>query len=137
MRDHWDAGSRAVLDEPATITERQLRSLRRGARAGRFAILLALVSVGAAGWSLLMGPDAFAGLEGIQDVRQRFLSAIGRPIPAQSFQARAYQAYQSESLRPPDGSGGPDSMRAAASPTLPPPERAETRTAQRGVSSGR
>ncbi|HKW50270.1 MAG TPA: hypothetical protein VJQ53_00900 [Candidatus Eisenbacteria bacterium] len=81
MRDSWEGGT--DLDEPANITERQLRSLRRGARAGKLAILLALVSVGAAGWSLIMGPDALSGVEGIQDVKLKVLSAIGQPAPTE------------------------------------------------------
>ena len=87
MRSRWEGGT--DLDEPATITERQLRSLRRGARAGVLAILLALVSAGAAGWSLLMGPDALAGFEGIQDVKLKVLSAIGQPAPVENHQAQA------------------------------------------------
>ncbi|TMQ62595.1 MAG: hypothetical protein E6K77_06885 [Candidatus Eisenbacteria bacterium] len=81
MRNRWEGA--ADLDEPATITERQLRSLRRGARAGVLAILLALVATVAAGWSVLMGPDALAGIEGVQDVKHKVLAAIGQP-PAEN-----------------------------------------------------
>jgi len=82
MRNRWEGA--ADLDEPATITERQLRSLRRGARAGVLAILLALVATVAAGWSVLMGPDALAGIEGVQDVKHKVLAAIGQPAPAEN-----------------------------------------------------
>ena len=87
MRDNWEG--RVDLDEPASITERDLRSLRRGARAGTFAMLLALVAFGAAAWSLLMGPEALAGFQGAQDVKLKVLSAIGQPAPAEEHQAQA------------------------------------------------
>ena len=89
MRSSWEDGGKADLDEPASITERQLRSLRRGARAGAWAMLLALVSVVAAGWSLLMGPDALAGIEGVQLAKMKVLSAIGQPAPKENEGAPA------------------------------------------------
>ena len=39
------------LDEPVTLTARQLRSLKWGARAGLFAMVLALGAAGFVGWS--------------------------------------------------------------------------------------
>lgn len=107
MRSRWEGGT--DLDEPANITERQLRSLRRGARAGMLAILLALVSVGAAGWSLLMGPDALAGIEGIQDVKVKVLSAIGQPAPAENHQVQA-------PVSRPDNTQAPGGTQAASTP---------------------
>ena len=108
MRTRWEDGGKVDLDEPANITERQFRSLRRGARAGRLAILLALVSAGAAGWSLIMGPDSLAGLGGIQEIKLRVLSAIGREARAEDHRvpvsevrtdgARASNAVQGPSI---------------------------------------
>ncbi|TMQ63770.1 MAG: hypothetical protein E6K79_08980 [Candidatus Eisenbacteria bacterium] len=94
MRDNWEG--RVDLDEAASITERDLRSLRRGARAGRLAMLLALAAAVAAGWSLLMGPDALAGFAGVQDVKLKVLAAIGQPIPAEEHQPQAPAPRPSE-----------------------------------------
>jgi len=134
MRNRWEAGAQTDLDEPATITERQLRSLRGGARAGRLAVLLALLSTLAAGWGLLMGSDALAGVDGIQGVRQKVLSAIGQGAPTESSSLPASA---------PDRLGGtnvpvaPDSVSAAESALPPPPTSTETRTSQRDASGGR
>jgi hypothetical protein len=134
MRDRWDGESKSDLDEPVTITERQLRALRRGGRTGMLAILLALISLGVAGWSLLMGPEAFAGFEGIQNVRQRVLSAIGHPPAAEELQV---SESPPDSLKPPEIPGVPDSMRGVAQPTVPSNNHAESRTAESGKSAGR
>jgi len=102
MRSSWDTD----LDEPASITERDLRSLRRGARAGRLAMLLALLSVAVGAWSLIIGPDSLAGFEEIQDLKLKVLSAIGRPAPPETHPAQASA---------PDSSLSPESSRAAGS----------------------
>jgi hypothetical protein len=108
MRDNWEG--RVDLDEPANITERDLRSLRRGARAGTLAMLLALVAAGAAGWSLLMGPDALAGFAGVQDVKLKVLSAIGQPVPAEEHQPQAPAPRPSDPQGPNTQAGSaPDS----------------------------
>jgi hypothetical protein len=107
MRSRWEGGT--DLDEPANVTERQLRSLRRGARAGVLAILLALVSVGAAGWSLLMGPDALVGIEGVQDVKLKVLAAIGQPAPTESHQVQAPASR-------PDNTQAPGGAQPASTP---------------------
>jgi hypothetical protein len=123
MRTRWEAGTEPDLDEPATITERQLRSLRRGARAGRLAVLLAVVSALAAGWSLLMGGDALAGIQGVEDVKQRVLAVIGRPAPEEPLPVAA-----PDSLRAPMTSGPPESVRVADDAAPAPGGHAETRT---------
>jgi len=51
MRRSWDEPADDGLDEPVAITARQLRSLNRGVRFGFFALILALVAAGAAGWT--------------------------------------------------------------------------------------
>jgi hypothetical protein len=55
MRNRWEDSKDGGLDEPVTLTERQLRSLERGARAGFFALILALAAGGLAGWSMVQG----------------------------------------------------------------------------------
>ena len=110
MRESWERGT--DLDEPASITERDLRSLRRGARAGKLAVLFALVSVVAAGWSLIMGPDALSGVEGIQDVKQKVLSVIGQPAPAENSQVQA-------PVPRPDNMQAPGGEQAASTPATP------------------
>lgn len=108
MRSRWeDSGN--VLDEPASITERELRSLRRGARAGKLAILLAFASAGAAAWSLLMGPDALAGIEGVQRVKLKVLSAIGQPAPVEN-------PGVAPATPQPNAAQGPSGTQAASTP---------------------
>ncbi len=55
MRNRWEDSKDGGLDDPVTVTERQLRSLKRGARAGVFALILALAAGGLAGWSSVEG----------------------------------------------------------------------------------
>jgi hypothetical protein len=55
MRNRWEDSKDGSLDDPVTVTERQLRSLKRGARAGVFALILALAAGGLAGWSSVEG----------------------------------------------------------------------------------
>jgi hypothetical protein len=57
MRNRWeDKGD--DQDEPVTITGKELRSLKFGARAGLFALILSLVAAGAAGWTVYRGMQA-------------------------------------------------------------------------------
>lgn len=65
MRSRWEEPGADDLDAPATITERQLRSLRRRAGAGVFAVFLSLVSIGAVAWSMLAGPDVRAEIQNL------------------------------------------------------------------------
>ena len=60
MRNKWEDTANE-LDEPVTITGRQVRSLKRGARAGLFAMFLALVATGLAGWNTFQGIEHGAG----------------------------------------------------------------------------
>jgi len=55
MRNRWEDSRDGGLDDPVTLTERQLRSLKRGARAGAFAFILALAAAGLAGWTSVEG----------------------------------------------------------------------------------
>jgi hypothetical protein len=132
MRNRWEGAS--DLDEPATITERQLRSLRRGARAGVLAILLALAAAVAAGWSVLMGPDALAGLEGVQDVKHKVLAAIGQPAPEDD----RVPARATNSLSSPGSEGTAGSARAVSGPAAPSKSTVQdSSTSRLGASNGR
>jgi len=55
MRNRWEGAANEDLDEPVSLTERQLRSLKLGARAGLFALILALAATGLAGWTWFQG----------------------------------------------------------------------------------
>src|SRR3989442_11478782 len=76
MRNRWE--DTADIDEPITLTERQLRSLRLGARAGLFALVLALAATGLAGWSTLPAGKPESGMgPGVP-------SATQQPTPPQN-----------------------------------------------------
>lgn len=85
MRSHWEDRDELDLDAPATITERDLRSLRRKAGFGVFAVLLSFISIAGLAWTLYAGPE---GLEQVQGVKERILgqeeSAPVAPVQAQS-----------------------------------------------------
>jgi len=57
MRSRWEERDKAeeALDEPVTITQRQLHSLTRNARAGLLGILLGVIAIGLSAWSLFAG----------------------------------------------------------------------------------
>lgn len=73
MRNRWEDSAGVDLDAPATITERELRALRRRAGFGVFAALLGCIAVGGLGWALYAGPE---GLERIQDVKSRYIAGV-------------------------------------------------------------
>jgi len=53
-RRSWEekGGDDDDLDHPVTVTEKQLRSLERGAKLGLFGLILALIAIGVAGWTM-------------------------------------------------------------------------------------
>jgi hypothetical protein len=53
MRSRWEEREADRSDDPVTLTESQLRSLKRGAAIGIFAMILAVVAAGVAGYSLV------------------------------------------------------------------------------------
>lgn len=64
MRNRWeDKAGKADdgFDEPVTLTEQQLRSLKRGAMVGTIALILALVAVGLGAWNMFGGPGKNSG----------------------------------------------------------------------------
>jgi hypothetical protein len=53
-RRSWEEkGGDDDLDQPVTLTEKQLRSLERKAGLGLFGLILALVALGVAGWTMV------------------------------------------------------------------------------------
>lgn len=53
MRSRWEEKYTEPTDEPVTLTESQLRALKRGATIGMVAAILAIIAVGIAGYSLV------------------------------------------------------------------------------------
>lgn len=53
MRSRWEEKYTEPSDEQVTLTESQLRSLKRGAAIGMVAAILAVIAVGIAGYSLV------------------------------------------------------------------------------------
>jgi len=74
MRRNWEERDELDLDAPASITERDLRSLRRRAGFGVFAVLLSIISIAGLAWTLYAGPE---GLEQVQGVKDRLLNKTG------------------------------------------------------------
>ena len=79
MRTRWEESAEADLDAPATISERELRSLRRRASLGLPAVLLALVAIGGLAWTLIAGPE---GLEDIQRYKNQALYSVSEETGA-------------------------------------------------------
>jgi hypothetical protein len=80
MRNRWEGGAADELDAPATLTERELRALRRRAGFALPAVLLGLVALGAVSWTLYSGAE---GLERIQGMKAGFLERTsGTESPA-------------------------------------------------------
>lgn len=108
MRSRWEEPGADDLDAPATITERQLRSLRRRAGAGVFAIFLSLVSIGAVAWSMLAGPD----------VRAEIQNLTARILPEKEAAA---EAEEPQSQAAPVGPQSPAADSASTTAPAPPP----------------
>ena len=105
MRSRWEDTADETLDEPVTITERQLRALKRSAKLGMFAMPLAIIALGLGVWSLLGG-----SLPGTKaDVQQ----AAAQPAPSA---APAPQAAPSDSGPMPVGGGSTSATPAGTAP---------------------
>jgi len=125
MRSHWEDRDELDLDAPATITERDLRSLRRRAGFGVFAVLLSIISIAGLAWTLYAGPE---GLEQVQGVKDRLLgqetevgsASVETPVPAQSPAADSLtQPIAADSATgpmpaPPAANNGADSRRVSS-----------------------
>ena len=121
MRNRWEDKGGWVdkggvdLDAPATISERELRALRRRAGFGVPAVLLALVSVGGLGWTLFAGPE---GLEQVQSLKARVLGGVTSGPNTESRETAAPVASQGQSTAL-AGPQAADSVNSAAPLTAP------------------
>jgi len=79
MRSRWEDNADEALDEPVTITERQLRALKRYAKLGMIAMPLAIIALGLGVWSLVGG--ALVG------TKANVQTAAAQPAPAPAPQA--------------------------------------------------
>jgi hypothetical protein len=131
MRSRWEDSRDADLDTPATISERQLRALRRQAGFGVLALMLGLVSVCGLGWTLLTGPE---GLERIQGLKQRVLS--GGTAGAETENTESATPAPAKSVASDSALARPlaaDSARAATG--APPSNQAESQRLETQASS--
>lgn len=96
----WEERERAeaAMDEPVTITERQYRSLKRGATLGLCALILAVLGTGLAVWNFVAGPK-----------NSQANPAVAQTAPAESSTTQTAT---------PAPAPTPDSVRSA---TAPPP----------------
>jgi len=127
MRSRWEGGADVDLDAPATISERELKSLRRRAGFGVFALFLALIAVVGLAWTLYAGPE---GLQQVQDAKDRVLSGNSQksdapaaqaytpvPQPTDSTQMQPLAADSAGSVSPIGPSRAGADMRSTQGPT--------------------
>lgn len=125
MRSKWEGSGAEDLDAPATLTERELRALRRRAGFALPAVMLALISIGGLGWTLYSGAE---GLDQIQGIKAGFLertegtespAAAAPPPSAATTDTTAVPAF-ADSVSAAGGATSRDSARTAtaARPTI-------------------
>jgi cytoskeletal protein RodZ len=104
----WDERDReeAALDEPVTITERQYRSLKRGATLGLCALVLAVLGTGLAVWNFVAGPK-----------NSQANPALAQTAPAESSTTQTAT---------PAPAPAPDSVRSATAPSPAPAAKTAT-----------
>ena len=121
MRNRWEDSRDGGLDDPVTLTERQLRSLKRGAKAGAFAFILALAAAGLAGWTSVEG-----GKLNLLSVLHPSTESGATETPAAAPAAGGANSSTADSAR------GPAAVSSAAqpvTPTVPPSTPAPAATA--------
>lgn len=102
MRNRWEESGARDLDAPATITERELRSLKRRAGASVIAMILALLSTGVIGYAMVAG-------EGRLDLHALRGLLGGRESAAQAAGAEETGAQAGNGMTAPGGMAAPDS----------------------------
>ena len=114
MRRSWDEDETTEdLDEPVTITGRQLRSLKRQARVGFFGVLLAFVAIGLATWNLL------STMRGSANSDVNSMPATAEPTDSSSMTSPTPGAPTASAGAP---TGAPASAPQAVQPPVPVPE---------------
>ncbi|HYJ32673.1 MAG TPA: hypothetical protein VE326_05585 [Candidatus Binatia bacterium] len=124
MRSRWEEKYTEPTDEPVTLTESQLKALKRGAAIGMAAAILAIVAVGIAGYSLVsarsIGSDAVASKssadETAQPAPEAAAPAAAAPTTAPAVQPAAATAPAAQ----------PAAQSAAAAPAPKPVQETET-----------
>jgi hypothetical protein len=128
MRSRWEGGADVDLDAPATISEGELKALRRRAGFGIFALFLALIAVIGLALTLYAGPE---GLQQVQDAKDRVLSGASQksdatpaaqaytpvPQPTDSTQMQPLAAESTGAVAPIGPSKGGTDMRSTQGPT--------------------
>lgn len=113
MRNAWEGGG-PDLDAPATITERELRSLKRKAGAGVWAMILILMATGAVGYAMVAPESARAFRD---DVRERLGLTRGVDSGSSATEENLAPGGQTaalpESAAVPSAPSAPDSAKPA------------------------
>ena len=127
MRNRWE--DKGDEDAPVTITEKELSALKRGASVGFFALILSLVAVGAAGWTIYQGMKPAP----IQPEAAAAPAAVQAPATADTA------AAQPASTAPegtPTASATPAPAAVTAQPSTPAPPARHTVKAVNATSVG-
>jgi hypothetical protein len=111
VRNAWEGGG-ADLDAPATLTERELRSLRRKARAGVLAMVLVLMMSGAVGYAMVAGPEDVRTIR--DDIRSRLGLTRGVESAIATEPGPTAAAPETTGVPPPPPPAAADSAHPAA-----------------------
>jgi len=102
------------LDEPVTLTGKELRSLKLGARAGLFALILSFLAAGAAGWTMYQGTKK-APAEPVAVTTPPAAAPASVDTSTASPVAPPAEASPSVTATPSSAPGGPGAVVAKAS----------------------
>src|SRR2546427_12057000 len=109
MRSKWEDKGNEGFDDLVTITESELRSLKRGARLGLISIFLALAAVGVAGWAWFQGTRQSSGSDLVTATEQS-LPAAAAPAavaPTNSAPSRSSAEPAPVTAAPSDSGSAP------------------------------
>jgi hypothetical protein len=133
MRSRYEDTADDGLDEPVTITERQLRSLKRGARIGLFAMFLAIIATGLAGWNSLRATGLVGTKPDVSSATEQPASAEGDTAQAAATSPGGTSADSARS----SAAGAPATEPVVAVAQTPKPVPAATRAARPGTTVAR
>jgi hypothetical protein len=112
MRNRWEDSGARDLDAPATITERELRSLRRRAGASVIAMILALLSTGVVGYAVVAGGEGKFDLHALREL----LSSGREPPAVQAASSDSAGVGAGRGMTAPDSTGARSATAAASTP---------------------